>query len=217
VQKQRIHDLAQAYGEAAQRVENLRNAQQAANALSSALVDGLFDVVTRAKTASQAILDFSNAILKMVMQAALAGQGPLAGLFGTTATGGLFGGLFKDLFAAFKFHEGGMVGDEPSSRLNHAIQSSIVVPASVIPTLPRYHSGLAADERLAVLQTGEEVRSRAQVQADRRKKQAERDDRPISIYAPMTVIAPDPPKFSNSRGQLSRTVGTAWKQAHRFM
>jgi hypothetical protein len=216
-QKQRIHDLAQAYGEAAQRVETLRNAQAAASALSSAMADGLFDVVTRAKTASQAILDLSNSILKMVMQAALAGQGPLAGLFGTNVSGGLFGSLFKNLFTATLFHDGGMVAEAPSSRLGRAMQSSIVVPASIIPTLPRYHSGLASDERLAVLQTGEEVRSRAQVQADRRKKQANRDERPISVYAPMTVIAPDPPKFNNSRGQLARTVGTAWKQAHRFM
>jgi hypothetical protein len=216
-QKQRLHDLAQAYGEAAQKVDNLRKAQAAANALSSTLVDGLFDVVTGAKTASQEIRDVSNSILKMVMQGVLAGQGPLAGLFGTDVSGGVFGSLFKGLFGALKFHEGGVVGEESSSRLSRAMQSSIVVPASVIPTLPRYHSGLAPDERLAVLQTGEEVRSRAQVQADKRKKRTERDERSISIYAPMTIIAPDPPKFNNSRGQLARTVGTAWKQANRFM
>lgn len=199
-----IRREAQAYGEAVQRLQDLKNAKQAADAVSSAMVDGLYDVVTGAKSASQAINDLSKSLLKMVMQAMLAGQGPFAGLFGTSQSGGLFGGLLQSLFA-FRFHEGGTVGQ--------ATHSSIVVPPSIVPSLPRLHDGLSADERLVVMQTGEEVKSRRQVANDRSTRS---DQRSVSIYSPVTVITPDAPSFSMSRGQVSRTIGQAWQRAQRF-
>lgn len=162
-----IHGEAQAVGMLTDQVERLKNARQAADAVSSALVDGLFDVVTGAKSASQAIKDFSLSILKMMGQAALAGSGPFAGLFGTSQNGGVFGTLLKGLFSgaagtpAATSHGGGAVG--------RGVAPSHIVSPSVVPSLPRFHNGtgLAADERLAVLQTGEVVSSRAQVAAAR--------------------------------------------------
>jgi hypothetical protein len=43
-----------------------------------------------------------------------------------------------------------------------------VVPSILFHGAPRLHSGLAADEFPAILQAGEEVRSRSQVAADRK-------------------------------------------------
>ena len=54
-----------------------------------------------------------------------------------------------------KYHQGGMVGRD-------GIPTRMVDPG-VFAHAPRLHSGLASDEFPAILQRGEEVRSRAQV------------------------------------------------------
>lgn len=42
------------------------------------------------------------------------------------------------------------------------------------------------------------------------------EERTVTVHAPVTVIAPEPAKFNQSRGQISRTVGQAWQRARRF-
>jgi hypothetical protein len=97
-QQAAIRGEAQAFGEATAAVERYRNAKMAADAVSGQFTDALYGWATGAQTASQAILQLSGSIGKMVLQAALAGQGSFAGLFGTQASGGLFGGLLQGLF-----------------------------------------------------------------------------------------------------------------------
>ncbi|MEM5789012.1 MAG: hypothetical protein AAGU11_16995, partial [Syntrophobacteraceae bacterium] len=67
-------------------------------------------------------------------------------------------GLQDYIFTPGLYHSGGMAGQSTTYRL---------VPASIFSGAKRLHGGLAPDEFPAILQTGEEVRSRAQVRADR--------------------------------------------------
>lgn len=89
------------------------------------------------------------------LQAALLGQGPMAGLFGSSAAGGLFGSLFSGFgggIPASIYHKGGMVGTGGLSRN---------VSAATFAGAPRMHSGgiagLRSGEVPAILQKGEMV------------------------------------------------------------
>jgi hypothetical protein len=112
-QQAAIRGEAQAFGEATIAVERYRNAKAAADAVSGQLADSLFNLASGAQSLSQTMLQLSNSIGKMVLQAALAGQGSFAGLFGTQAGGGLFGGLLTPLFGGAKpagYASGGFTG-----------------------------------------------------------------------------------------------------------
>lgn len=71
--------------------------------LAQAGVDAFSQWAIEGAKLSDVILDLGKSLLQAATQAALLGQGPLAGLFGTSAAGGGSGGLFGQLF-------GGMAG-----------------------------------------------------------------------------------------------------------
>jgi hypothetical protein len=77
----------------------------------------------------------------------------------------LFGGLFGGGTGAMVAHAGGLIGEGDHMRPKRR------VPLAMFANAPRYHSGgwLAADERPAILQTGERVLSRADVAQGRRR------------------------------------------------
>jgi hypothetical protein len=96
------------------------------------------------KSAKQAMLDFFRNMLIKLAQA----QAQMAMLkMWDAGIGGAFGGLVQHLFAGM-FHGGGRVGAGGPGRM---------VPAATFAGAPRYHRGLGARERPAILEIGEEV------------------------------------------------------------
>jgi hypothetical protein len=86
-------------GKLTQNIYNLNAAKQAADSVGGAMTDALFNWASGARTASEAIRDLAMSIGRMLVQAALLGQGGLAGILGTGNSGGLLGGLLKSVFS----------------------------------------------------------------------------------------------------------------------
>ncbi len=153
-----IRARADGYARAAQQIEDLKKRQQALNDMAQGVGQlgyDMFDgLISGTKTWNDAINDLTKSLIKMVMQAALLGQGPLAGMMGMSpasgqSTGGLFGALFGSLH-----HDGGWVGAASSHRL---------VDIGAYANAPRFHSGFRPDEYPAILQRGEYVLSRRDI------------------------------------------------------
>ncbi|MFC2248544.1 tape measure protein [Labrys portucalensis] len=65
-------------------------------------VDGLTGLIDGSKDLKGALEDVLKSLIRLVLQAALLGEGPLAGLFGgSSKSGGLLGGLFGGLLGGF--------------------------------------------------------------------------------------------------------------------
>lgn len=100
-----IEAVAQAYGEATTKLDAARQAQQQFVELQQFVGESisgfLSDIVSGGKNAEEAIMNLTKRLADMALQAALLGQGPLAGLFGTAGTNGGVGGLIGALFKGF--------------------------------------------------------------------------------------------------------------------
>jgi len=124
---------------------------EAATFFASTMSDAFMSIVPAIETGNDALDNLLNSLLQAVAQAALLGQGPLAGLFGTAAGGANAGGLLGSLFGAV-LHQG---GDAASARTFRPIAS-----------LPRFHSGksgIGHGELMAVLEDTESVLTGGQV------------------------------------------------------
>lgn len=101
------------------------------------------------------LANVAKSLASAALQAALLGQGPLAGLFGTSGGGGFFGSLIAGMggstFAGI-YHSGGVVG---SGGMRRTVSPGMFAGAE------RYHNGgvagLRAGEVPAILQKGEMV------------------------------------------------------------
>ncbi|MEO9340464.1 hypothetical protein ABFT80_23925 [Mesorhizobium sp. SB112] len=78
---------------------------QAQEYFGQSFANALTGLATGTTTLEQALQQLLNSLIQVTLQAALLGQGPLAGVFGTTGGGGLFGSLFGGL----KLASGGRV------------------------------------------------------------------------------------------------------------
>lgn len=92
-----INKEAEAHARAAAALEDARKKQEENKELTdlagNTLVDGITDLATNAKSLNDILNDTSKLLIKLILQATLLGQGPLAGLFGTSSGGGLLGSL----------------------------------------------------------------------------------------------------------------------------
>lgn len=161
-----INAEADAYARVTAELQRMKDAAQA----QQFLAQSFFDAARGATSLSDALKKVAASIEDSVLQATLLGQGPLAGIFGTTSnSGGLLGSLFSflqpaaaggiaaspaQIAAATGYHAGGIVGVDGTPRYVH--------PA-YFEGAPRYHLGI--DEVPAILQRGERVLSRAQAAA----------------------------------------------------
>ena len=92
--------------------------QQASDALADIIIDG--------RKASEVLEDLGRTLTRAVLNSALTGTGPLAGLLGTAApasagagaAGGIFGALFSGLKGLFTAADGGIVGPRGPVPLN---------------------------------------------------------------------------------------------------
>jgi len=92
-----INQQAEAHARAAVALEDARKKQEANKELSdlagNTLVNGITDLATGAQSLNDILDDTLKLLIKLVLQAALLGQGPLANMFGTSSSGGLLGSL----------------------------------------------------------------------------------------------------------------------------
>jgi tape measure domain-containing protein len=109
--RQRVDELSSAYGRAAQALDDARQKQQQFGELQQFIGDNLSsffsDIVTGSATVEDSLKRIVSALGDAALQAALLGQGPLAGLFGTSGTGGKTGGLIGALSGLFGGSSGG--------------------------------------------------------------------------------------------------------------
>lgn len=103
-QRVKIGQLAQAYADTEANLKSLRDAQAASAELQRFIGTNLSsffsDVVSGGKNAERALMNLVKRLADVALQAALLGDGPLAGIFGTRGTGGLIGTLFSAFGAA---------------------------------------------------------------------------------------------------------------------
>ena len=108
-----IEAKAAAYAKAQETLENAKSSTEGLKDAQQFFADGATNaftgIITGAKSAKEAIRDLAASFAEAGIKALLMGQGPLAGLFGTSSPGGGLGGLFGGLFGSFKFAEGGVM------------------------------------------------------------------------------------------------------------
>lgn len=145
--------------------------ERTAEAMQQNFSNLFFDMMTGKL---KSLEDYANAVFQSIARMAsdLMAQQVTRSLFGNNLQGG---GLLSQLFTTSganlpintpgdfasvqPFHSGGLVTGAAGSRM---------IPAWMIASAPRLHNGLRPDEYPAVLQFGEEVKSRRQVAEDRR-------------------------------------------------
>lgn len=100
--------------------ERLEQAQKDLNEaqkyFGNAAVDALEDLIVNGAKAEDVLKRLIASLAKAALQAALLGEGPLAGIFGTKGVGGNVGGLFGLLFGGVKAASGGYVSGPGSGR-----------------------------------------------------------------------------------------------------
>jgi hypothetical protein len=100
--------------------ERLEQAQKDLNEaqkyFGNAAVDALEDLIVNGAKAEDVMKRLVASLAKAALQAALLGDGPLAGLFGTKGVGGNVGGLFGLLFGGVKAAAGGYVSGPGTGR-----------------------------------------------------------------------------------------------------
>ncbi|MFC3692664.1 tape measure protein [Chenggangzhangella methanolivorans] len=108
-----IEDKAAAYAKAQATLETSKTSIQGMREAEQFFAEGatgaFTDIITGAATASEAVRKLAASFAEAGIKALLMGQGPLAGLFGTSGKDGGLGGLFGALFGGFKFAEGGVM------------------------------------------------------------------------------------------------------------
>jgi hypothetical protein len=149
-----VAKLAEEHAKLKDQIAAVKKAQEEAQAASKFFADTAYSAVERLLQPGAKFADVLKGIVtaleQAALKAALLGEGPLAGLFGSAGKG-LFSGLFGGLLAPVQ-HAGGMAGFGPPR----------LVAASAFDHAPRFHSGIGGGEIAAILQAGETVLTAAQ-------------------------------------------------------
>ena len=95
----KINMLATSYASAKQNVEQMTAAQESMKQLGQELGQSMTsffsDMVSGGKNAEDAVMNLTKRLADMAFQAAFMGTGPMAALFGTSSSGGIFGSLIS--------------------------------------------------------------------------------------------------------------------------
>lgn len=115
-------------------LESMKTAQKglvdAQKYFGDAAVDALEDLIVNGAKAEDVVKRLAASLAKAALQAALMGTGPLAGIFGTSGTGGNVGGLFGMLGPMFGRATGGPVNAGQAYRVGER------GPETFVPTTP---------------------------------------------------------------------------------
>lgn len=151
-----IAAVADAYGEATASLQRMNDAAQA----QQFLAETMFEAVRGADSLSDAFARLAGSIGEAVLQAALLGSGPLAGIFGTAAggpSGGILGSLIGSVFRGVTGVPVAHGGKAPGVRPGGGRQ----VPVGAMAFASRFHDGkpawLGPREMPAIIDQGEEV------------------------------------------------------------
>lgn len=113
-QLQRLERAVEANEALREKIEAAKLAQEglndAADYFGNVAVDAIMDLVANGAKAEDVIKRLASSLAQAALQAALLGQGPLAGLFGLSGTGGQAGGLFGAMKKLLGFSSGGYTG-----------------------------------------------------------------------------------------------------------
>ena len=114
-QKKKIAELVEARAREVQANEEAEKSLERLKEFESGIAELGFDffsgLIDGSKSFKESIDDLIKSLAKMILQAALLGTGPLAGLFsGLGQSKGGVGGLFGGLFSLFGMSEGGFTG-----------------------------------------------------------------------------------------------------------
>lgn len=116
------------------KLEELKASQKGLNDaqkfFGDAAVDALEDLIVNGAKAEDVMKRLAASLVKAALQAALLGQGPLAGIFGTAGTGGNMGGLFGMFGSMFGRATGGPVNAGQAYRVGER------GPETFVPTTP---------------------------------------------------------------------------------
>lgn len=196
-----IEDLQQSLSRAQAGMQVLESITDSIfNNFATLITESKLDWKSFADAARSALADIEREMLRLAV------LNPLKNLlFGSnlpTVSG--IGGFIGQLLSAFKFHEGGIVGQGGALAF---------APAAVFHTAPRFHDGtfLSPDEVPAILQRGERVLSR---------DEARRYDRGRTPAAPViniTIQTPSPAAFQASRTQVAADLARAVRMGTRGM
>jgi len=182
-----IERLSAAYAEAKVKVESAKQAFAKSQELQGFAGNQLIGILQGATKGMeglrQATLRFVDALIEAVLQAALLGKGPLAGIFGTMGAGGNYGGLVGAAFgtsgvsgssgmpmvlpSAFKI--GGVVGQ--GGQATHAVPLSAFARAprfdvgGMVGSAGNFLKGLGAGARPVIAHDGEIILNAAQQKA----------------------------------------------------
>ncbi|MBU3262059.1 hypothetical protein KPG71_18720 [Roseovarius sp. PS-C2] len=96
--REEINQQAAAIGRLTQEQERAAEQTQFLNDMQSQLKDGFLDAIIEGESLSGVLEDLAKALAKAALQAALFGDGPLAGVFGTSGGGGILGSIFGGIF-----------------------------------------------------------------------------------------------------------------------
>lgn len=132
----------------------VRGYNDALQAGGNLLVDSLDGLITRTKTWNDVLNNTVDMLRKALLQAAILGSGPLAGVLGLSNRDGNTGGGLGALFGSFlgrTAHTGATVG--------HGGGTMRGVSGLAVAMAPRMHAGgqVGSDERVIVGKVGEEV------------------------------------------------------------
>lgn len=135
--RSRIDQLATSYATVKTATDQARDAEkgrQEAMRFFGSSVSGVFsDILAGGKSAERAIESLKKKLIDAAFQAALLGDGPLAKIFGMSASGGAVGGLFGAIGKMLGFAEGGYTGDggkyEPAGVVH---RGEYVMPKEVV-------------------------------------------------------------------------------------
>lgn len=120
-------------------LESMKAAQKGLNDaqkfFGDAAVDALEDLIVNGAKAEDVVKNLAKALVKAALQAALLGQGPLAGVFGTTGANGAVGGLFGAGASLFGRATGGPVNPGQPYRVGERGPETFVptVPGKIVP------------------------------------------------------------------------------------
>jgi len=98
---QQAKQLGGEYGALRDKMEQLRDTQQSLVSIGNTFTQAISDWALNGTKAADVFRNLAKSIANMALQATLMGSGPLAGLFGTKASGGGIGGLFGSLLGGF--------------------------------------------------------------------------------------------------------------------
>lgn len=133
-----IKKLATAYGEATTRLEEARQAQESfvdlQNFIGQSLSGFFSDIISGGENAEDALMNLTKRLADVALQAALLGQGPLAGFLGTAGTNGAPGGLIGALFKGLGFGTGKALGGNVYPGRAYPVGEN--GPETFVPTTP---------------------------------------------------------------------------------